>query len=69
MANSGNTAEVTAIEDAYADRIRMLYGVLATNLVDSAVSEQQSVQRFVKGLTVARRAKELALGALPGGTA
>ena len=61
--------EVDAIEGAFADQIKQLYKVLVANLVDSgsgAGAEQKSVERFLAGMKVSKRARELALAAVSG---
>jgi hypothetical protein len=52
--------EVAAIEAAYRARVETLFTGLATNLGDQ-LAEQQSVDRFAKGLNTAKRARRLAL--------
>ena len=55
--------ETDAISEAYLSRVQTLYLGLVTNLGDGR-AETESVQAFTKGLNLAKRAKELALGAL-----
>jgi hypothetical protein len=65
-----DSVEVTAIEDAYHDRIHQLFDVLATNLGDMPVThstEQQCLDMFKAGLSNAKKARQLAL-AIVGGT-
>jgi hypothetical protein len=67
MAQTSNTPEVDAINDAFHDRMCLLFGVLVGNLVDTADvhgGEQKSIERFSKGLGFTRRARELALEAV-----
>src|SRR5262245_52920105 len=67
MPEGSRSAEVTAIEGAYQDRVRTLYTQLATNLGDAPVThrtEQQCVDQFKTGLNVAKRARQLALDAV-----
>lgn len=62
--------EAAAIQNAYEDRIRLLFEGLATNLGETAVThmtEKQCVERFSRGLTSARRARGLALAAIIAG--
>jgi hypothetical protein len=61
MPAAGNSVEAAAIEAAYQARIQTLFTGLATNLGDAPASEQQSVDRFTKGLNTAKRARQLAL--------
>jgi hypothetical protein len=71
MADSNSSPEVSAIEDAYEERIHLLFVGLATNLGDmpnSHKTEQQCVDMFKAGLNMAKKAKQLALavvGAAP----
>ena len=75
MSNLGNSAEAAAIGDAFAAHVHTLFVTLVTNLGDRPVShltEHQCVERFMLGLTRARRARELALEAVsaePAGSA
>ena len=58
--------EAAAIEAAYAAHLQTLFKTLIANLVDKPVSGQtdrQSLDRFVRGLKIAKRAKQLALSA------
>jgi hypothetical protein len=67
MAQTSNNPEVDAINDAFHDRMCLLFGVLVGNLVDTADvhgGEQKSIERFSKGLGFTRRARELALEAV-----
>jgi hypothetical protein len=64
MPGFSSTAEASAVEDAYAEQIRGLFKVLFTNLIDSPGSDQQSASRFSDGMTRAKRARDLALGAI-----
>jgi hypothetical protein len=52
--------EVAAVEAAYRARVETLFMGLVTNLGDQQ-GEQQSVDRFTKGLNIAKRARQLAL--------
>ena len=61
MPAAGNNVEAAAIEAAYEARIQTLFMGLATNLGDAPTSEQQSVNKFTKGLNTAKRARQLAL--------
>jgi hypothetical protein len=45
-------------------RVQILYQTLATNLTDSPNAEQKAVEAFKKGLSTARRARDLALQAV-----
>ena len=60
-----------AIEEAYEERLHLLFIGLATNLGDMPVShrtEQQCIDIFKTGLKTAKRARQLALdivGAAP----
>ena len=56
--------EANAIETAYAAQVETLFRTLIINLGDEPVShqtDQQNVDKFVAGLDVARRARQLAL--------
>jgi hypothetical protein len=64
MANSISSSEAAAIDSAYGARLQSLFTQLATNLGDH-VPEQQSLDRFNTGLSYARRARQLALSAVP----
>jgi hypothetical protein len=64
MPNSGSGPEASAIEEAYAEQIRGLFKVLFTNLIDTSGSDRQSVTKFSAGLNLAKRARDLALGAI-----
>jgi hypothetical protein len=62
---SGRTSpEADAADAAFMQRVQILYQTLATNLGDSPGSERKGVQAFKKGLSIARRARELALEAI-----
>jgi hypothetical protein len=76
MANPSTTPEVTAIEAAYGAQVQTLFKTLISNLGDEPVShqtDQQCVDKFIAGLNVAKRARQLALNvvtaALPPKTA
>ena len=67
MAQTSDNPEVDAINDAFHDKMCLLFGVLVGNLIDTADvhgGEQKSIDRFSKGLGFARRARELALEAV-----
>jgi hypothetical protein len=67
MAQASDNPEVDAINDAFHDRMCLLFGVLVGNLIDTADvhgGEQKSIERFSKGLVFTRRARELALEAV-----
>jgi hypothetical protein len=54
--------EATAIEAAYESQVQTLFKFLITNLGDQPVShqtDQQCLDEFIKGLNVAKRAKQL----------
>jgi hypothetical protein len=54
--------EATAIEAAYASQVQTLFKFLITNLGDQPVShqtDQQCLDEFIRGLNVAKRAKQL----------
>jgi hypothetical protein len=64
-----DSLEVAAIEDAYHERIQLLFTGLATNLGDKQKTEQQCVDMFKTGFNIAKKARHLALaavGAAPG---
>jgi hypothetical protein len=56
-----SSPEADAVEAAFIQRVQILYQTLATNLGDSPGSERKAVEAFKKGLTIARRGRELAL--------
>jgi hypothetical protein len=63
--------EASAIEAAYQDHIHALFQTLLKNLIDQPNSQEtdpECVSRFVAGLNIGKRAKQLALTAV-GGTA
>jgi hypothetical protein len=65
MANP--SAEAEAIETAYGAQVQSLFRTLVVNLGDEPVSrqsDQQSVDKFIAGLDVAKRARQLALKAV-----
>jgi hypothetical protein len=65
--NENGGPEAQAIDAAYADHLMLLFKVLTTNLADKGTShqsEQQCVDKFKAGLELAKRARQLALGAL-----
>ena len=64
MPNSSSSSEANAIEEAYAEQIRGLFKVLFTNLIDAPGSDQQSAAKFAAGLSLAKRARNLALGVI-----
>ena len=64
MADTSNSPEVSAIEDAYHDHIGSLFNVLATNLSGMPVThstERECVDMFKAGFNNAKKAKQLAL--------
>ena len=67
MADTSNSPEVSAIEDAYHDHLGSLFGVLTTSLGTMPVThrtEQQCVEMFKAGFNNAKKAKQLALAVL-----
>ena len=58
--------EVTSIEAAYEEQVRVLYKTLFANLASAghARNDQENVQRFTRGLELAKRARDLALNAV-----
>ena len=67
MPSPGGSPEAAAIEAAYGAQIQLLFSKLVTNIVDEPTThgtDQQSLDRFTKGLTIARRARQLALNAV-----
>jgi hypothetical protein len=59
--------EVAAIEAAYATQLQLLFSRLVTNIGDEPTThdtDQQCLDRFSKGLGIARRARQLALGVM-----
>lgn len=67
MPNPGNISEVSAIDAAYQGEIQALFKVLIKKLIDepnSHETDQQCLSKFTAGLSVARRARQLALSAV-----
>jgi hypothetical protein len=67
MPSPGSSPEAAAIEAAYGAQIQLLFSKLVTNIVDEPTThdtDQQSLDRFTKGLAIARRARQLALSAV-----
>jgi hypothetical protein len=64
MPSGRSSPEADAVDAAFMQRVQILYQTLATNLGDSPGSERKAVEAFKKGLTIARRARELALQAV-----
>ena len=61
--------ETDLIESAYEDQVQLLYKALCVGLnavggIPTPADEQQCLARFKLGLTLARRARELALSAV-----
>jgi hypothetical protein len=64
---AATTPEAAAIEAAYGDQVKTLFGVLMQNLIAEPVShttDQQCAQKFATGMQIAKRAKDLALGSI-----
>jgi hypothetical protein len=62
-------SEADLVESAFEDEVKLLYKNLCVGLNDVGgvprpADEQQCLQRFKTGLTLARRARELALSAV-----
>jgi hypothetical protein len=62
-------SEADLVESAFEDEVKLLYKNLCVGLngvggVPRPADEQQCLQRFKTGLTLARRARELALSAV-----
>ena len=67
MTVANRSPELNAIQDAYAVHVQNLFKVLVSNLVDGPAShqtDQQCLQKFMAGLSIGKRAKELALNAI-----
>jgi hypothetical protein len=67
MANGNDGREAHAVEAAYDEHVAALFKMLITNLGDKPVSretDRQCVEKFRKGINVAKRARQLALDAL-----
>ena len=67
MPNPKDSSEVSAIEAAYTAEIQELFKVLLRNLIlepNSPEADQQSLSKFTAGLSVAKRARQLAVGAV-----
>jgi hypothetical protein len=56
-----DSPEVTAIEEAYHDRMQLLFAGLATNLGDKVKTEQQCIDTFKTGFNTAKKARQMAL--------
>src|SRR5205823_12068491 len=72
MPASSSGPEAAAIEAAYGAQVQLLFAKLITNIGDEPTThdtDQQCLDRFSKGLAIARRARQLALGAVGGGSA
>jgi len=63
MAGRSKDPEADAINEAFREKVRDLFGKLVTNLMVGQTSEAKSAEQFAAGLGFARRAKELALDA------
>jgi hypothetical protein len=64
---AGDNVEARVIEEAFEERVRVLFMGLATNLGDMPVShktEQQCIDTFKTGLNTAKKARRLALDAV-----
>ncbi len=62
-----STLETDAIAAAYTDEVKNLYHALFVNMasVDSSdANDQKNVERFTTGLSLAKRARDLALNAV-----
>jgi hypothetical protein len=73
VAKNSDDLELDAIDDAYQDKLKDLFGKLVTLLMvnaDGHGGEQRSADQFATGLGFARRAREIALDAVkaPGKT-
>lgn len=67
MAKNSDDVELDAIDDAFKDKLKDLFGKLVTNLMvttDGRGGEQKSADQFATGLDFARRAREIALDAV-----
>jgi hypothetical protein len=61
--NASTSPEASAIQDAYADQLKLLFSTLCTNM--ASLSEQESLANFTNGFNKATRARTLALGVVP----
>ena len=64
MSNPGTGSETIAIEAAYQGEIQELFKTLVKNLIgmpSSHETDQQCLSRFMAGLNVAQRARQLTL--------
>jgi hypothetical protein len=67
MTQTADDLESQAIEAAYRDKLSGLFDMFVRRMMDRSDDhdgEQKSVREFEVGLKVARRARELALGAI-----
>jgi len=65
MAETFEDLQLKAIDDAYSERIKSLFGTLFTNLLtctEMSDGERLSIEHFAVGLRVARQAREIAVG-------
>ena len=65
MADKSGDLEADAIDDAFQEKIGDLFKVLFLGVMDGRDGkEEKSLEVFTNGINYARRARELALGAL-----
>jgi hypothetical protein len=63
MAKNSDDLELDAIDDAFKEKLKDLFGKLVTNLMvttDDRAGEQKSADQFASGLDFARRARAIA---------
>lgn len=71
VAKNSDDLELDAIDDAFQDKLKDLFGKLVTNLMvatDGRDGEQKSADQFATGLDFARRARAIALDAVKAST-
>jgi len=67
VAKNSDDLELDAIDDAFQDKLKDLFGKLVTNLMvttDGGGGEQKPADQFAVGLEFARRARQIALDAV-----
>jgi hypothetical protein len=63
MADAFEELQLKAIDDAFSERIKSLFGILFTNLLPGtkAADERLCIEHFAAGLQVAQQAREIAI--------
>lgn len=63
MPNTPISPEASAVQDAYADQLKLLFSHLCTNM--ESLPDAQSFANFTNGFNIATRAKTFALSVVP----